>query len=266
MPDGAILSKRNFDEAKAALAPVIASAPIEITVVGDVDENAAIAAVASTFGALPTRKLADAVAPDMTKVSFRADRSPIVLTHDGPQDKALVEAVWPTTDDSNFRETVGLQVLKDVLDLMLTESVREKLGDSYGVSLASNQSETFKGFGYLSAAAVVAPDKTDEVQQAIAEAAAELRTKPVSADLLARAKNPELDKADRMLRDNGYWLGSLQKAQSQPERLDRIRKYKATLQAVTPADLQKLAEKYLQPNALQKVRIVNSKLATTASK
>ena len=46
-------------EARAALAPVIASAPIEITIVGDVDENAAIAAVASTFGALPERKLSD---------------------------------------------------------------------------------------------------------------------------------------------------------------------------------------------------------------
>ena len=77
---------------------------------------------------------------------------------------------------------------------MLTDSVREKLGDSYGVSLQSSMSDTFKGFGYLSAAAVVAPDKTDEVQQAIAEAAAELRDQPVSADLLARARNPELEK------------------------------------------------------------------------
>ena len=199
-------------------------------------------------------------------MSFRADRSPIVLTHEGPQDKALVESVWPTTDDSNFREVIGLQILKDVLDLMLTESVREKLGDSYGVSLASNPSETYPGFGYLSAAAIVAPDKTDEVQQAIADAAAELRGKPISADLLARAKNPELDKADRMMRDNGYWLGTLQKAQSEPQRLDRIRKYKSTLQSITSADIQKLARKYLQPGALQKVQIVNSKIATTASR
>jgi zinc protease len=267
LPDAAALSRRNFEEAKAALAPAIASGPIEITIVGDVDENAAIATVASTFGALPERKLGDPVAPALKKVSFRGDRSPILLAHEGPQDKALVESVWPTTDDSNFREAVGVEVLKDVLDLMLTESVREKLGDSYGVSLASNMSEVYKGFGYLSAAAVVAPDKTDEVQQAIAEAAAELRAKPVTADLLARAKNPEIDKADRMMRDNGYWLGALQKAQSEPDRLDRIRKRKAFLQAVTATDVQKLAQKYLQPGTLQKVQIVNSKpSATTAAK
>lgn len=266
VPEATVLTKRNFDEAKTALAPVIASAPIEITIVGDVDENAVIAAVAKTFGALPERKLSDPVSADLKKASFRADRRPIVLTHDGPQDKALVEAVWPTSDDSNYREVIGIELLKDVLDLMLTDSVREKLGDSYGVSLQSAMSDTFKGFGYLSVAAVVAPDKTDEVQQAIAEAAAQLRDQPASVDLLARARNPELEKVDRQLSDNGYWIAALAKAQSEPERLDRIRQKKALMQSITASDIQKLARKYLQPGDLQKVQIVSSKVATTASR
>jgi zinc protease len=266
VPDEAVLSRRNFAEAKAALEPVIASAPIEITLVGDVDEDAAIAAVASTFGALPPRELEDPVPADVRKAVFRSDRTPIVLTHNGPEDKALVEAVWPTADDSDYREEIGVELLKDVLNLMLTDSVREKLGDSYGVSLSSNMSDAFKGFGYLSAAAVVAPDKVEEVQKAISEAAAELREKPVSADLLARARNPELDKADHMLRDNGYWLAMLEKAQSEPDRLNRIREKKKLLQSITAADIQKLAQKYLQPSTVQRVRIVSSKLATTAAR
>ena len=266
VPEAAVLAKRNFDEAKAALAPVIASAPIEITIVGDVDEQAAIDAVAASFGALPARKASGLAGADARKASFRADRSPILLKHDGPADKALVEAVWPTADDSNYREVIGVELLKDVLDLMLTDSVREKLGDSYGVDLQSVMSDTFDGFGYLSASAVVAPDKTDEVQKAISEAAAELRAKPVSDDLLARARNPELEKADRAMRENGFWMAALSRAQSEPDRLDRIRQRKALLQAVTPADLQKLAQKYLQPAKVQQVRIVSSKVATTASR
>ena len=266
MPDIAVLTKRSFDEAKAALEPVIASAPIEITIVGDVEENAAISAVASSFGALPTRKLSGSVPPDARKAAFRTDRSPILLTHDGPADKAIVESVWPTTDDSNYHEVIGVELLKDVLNIMLTDNVRETLGDSYGVNLQSAMSDAFPGFGYLSAAAVVAPDKIDEVEKAIADAAAQLRDKPVSEDLLERARNPELDKADRQLRDNSYWLSSLKKAQSEPERLDRIRRKRALFQSVTAADIQKLALKYLQPERVQKVQIVNSKVTTTASR
>ncbi len=266
MPETAVLTKRSFDEAKAALAPVIASAPIEVTIVGDVDEDAAIAAVASSFGALPARKLSASVAPDVRKAAFRADRSPILLSHDGPTDKAMVESVWPTTDDSNYREVIGVELLKDVLDIMLTDNVREKLGDSYGVNLQSAMSDAFPGFGYLSAAAVVAPDKIEEVDKAIAEAAAQLRDKPVAKDVLERARNPELDKADRQLRDNSYWLSSLEKAQSEPDRLDRIRRKKALLQSITAADIQELARKYLRPERVQKVQIVNNKVATTASR
>ena len=195
---------------------------------------------------------------------FRSDHKPILLTHGGPLDKAVVESVWPTTDDSNFREVLGMQLLKDALSIMLTESVRQKLGDSYGVSVASNMSDIFKGYGYLSAAAVVAPDKADEVEKAIGDAVAELRTKPISEDLMARARNPELESADRLLRDNGYWVAILSKAQSDPEKLDRARQRKAILQAITPAELQKLAQKYLQPDRVQQVKIVSSKLTETA--
>ena len=265
IPTAAVLSKRSFDEAKAALAPVIAAAPIEITIVGDVDENAAIAAVASSFGALPSRKLSDNVAADLRKASFRSSTSPIVLTHDGPADKALVESVWPTADDSNYREVVGMALLKDVLNVMLTDSIRETLGDTYSVGVSSIMSNVFTGFGYLSAAAVVAPDKTDEVQKAIAEAAAQLRDKPVSDDLLARARNPALENIDRSQRDNGYWLAALSRAQSEPDRLNRVRDAKRLMQSITAADIQNLAQKYLRPDRVQQVKIVSSKLATTAS-
>ncbi|MEO6581370.1 MAG: insulinase family protein [Sphingomicrobium sp.] len=264
LPGLEILAKRNFDEARAALAPVIASAPIEVTIVGDVDEQAAIAAVANSLGAVPARKLADKPNPAALKAAFRTARTPIVLTHEGAADQALVQAAWPTDDDRDYRTVVGVDLLKDVLDLMLTASVREKLGDSYGVSLASSMSNVFPKFGYLSATAVVAPDKADEVHKAFEEAAAELRTTPVTADLLARARNPELQAVDRAMRENGFWLGALSQAQSEPERLDRIRKHKAVLEAVTPADLQKLALLYLQPARLQRSRIVSTKLPATA--
>ena len=266
MPSATVLEQRNFEEAKSALAPIIASAPIEITIVGDVDENAAIAAIASSFGALPQRKLTQSLAVDARKARFRSERTPILLTHNGPHDKAVVESVWPTTDDSNFREVVGMELLKDVLDIMLLESVRQRLGDSYGVSLQSHMSSVFNGFGYLTAAAVVAPDKANEVEKAFLDASAELRDKPVSEDLLSRARNPDLEKIDRSLRDNGYWISALSKAQSQPDRLDRIRQRKAVLQSITAADIQQLARKYLQPGRVQQVRILSSSLGTTAAR
>ena len=93
-----------------------------------------------------------------------------------------------------------------------------------------------------------------------------MRDKPVDADLLARARAPELEQLDRSMRENGFWLGSIAKAQSEPERLDRIRQRRALIQAIGPAELQSLARMYLAPGKLQEARIVSSKLATTAAR
>lgn len=267
VPPEPVLSQRTFGEASAALAPVIASGPIEITIVGDVDENAAIAAVAESFGALPARSLTGLASPDARNVTFRSDLTPILLKHDGPADKALVESVWPTTNDSDFRELAHMELLRNVLDIMLRESVREKLGDSYVPSVQNYMSHQYPGFGYISAAAVVAPDKVDEVQKAIADAAAELRSQPISDDLLARARNPLLQQLDKSVRNNLFWISVLATTQSEPALLDRVRQRKALLEEVKAADLQKLAQKYLQPARLQKVLIISSKTPTiTASR
>jgi zinc protease len=265
IPDAAVLSKRSFDEARAVLTPVLANAPIEIGIVGDVDEAAAIAAVAKTFGALPPRASASPAYSDARKAAFRADRSPIRLTHSGPADQALVAAYWPTDDDSDYRREAGLGLLAQVLDLMLTESIREQLGASYGVAVSSNMSDVFTDFGTFSVNTVVAPDKADEVDAAIASAVKQLRDEPVSADLLARARNPIMESIAKTLRENGYWMTYVDKAQSHSDRLDRIRQRKAIYESITPAELQKIAQTYLTDKGEQRVRIVSDQLALPAN-
>ena len=265
VPDAAVLSQRSFDEARAILTPLLSNAPIEIGIVGDVDEDAAIAAVVKSFGALPSRTVASPAYTEARKAAFRTDRSPILLTHGGPADQALVAAYWPTDDDSDYRREAGLGLLAQVLDLMLTESIREQLGASYGVAVSSNMSDVFTDFGTFSVNTVVAPEKADEVEAAIATAVKQLREEPVTADLLARARNPIMESIAKTLRENGYWMGYVDEAQTRADRLDRIRQRKAIYEAITPADLQNLARTYLTDEGEQRVRIVSDKLGTPAS-
>ena len=264
IPNAATLSKRNFDEARVALTPLLATAPIEIGLVGDIDEAAAIAAVAQSFGAMPQRAAMAPAYVEARRAAFRKDRTLIQLTHGGPADQAMVAAFWPTADDSDYRREVSMGLLASVLNLMLTESIREQLGASYGASVSSSMSDVYTGFGTLSASTVIAPDKADEVEAVIAAAAKSLRDTPVTADLLARARNPALESVAKSLRENGYWLGYVDEAQGRADRLDRIRQRKAIYEAITPADLQKLARTYLTDKAMQRVRIISDKAPAAA--
>ena len=262
IPDGSVLKQRNFDEAKAVLVPLAKDAPIEIGIVGDIDEEAAIAAVAKSFGALPARVALTPHYAEARKAWFRKDKSPISLTHEGPVDQAMVAAFWPTDDDSDYRLEVGLGLLARVLDLMLTESVRERLGASYGVNVSSTMSDVYTDFGSFSVSAVVAPDKTGVVEDAIRAAVRQLRDEPVSADLLARARNPALEAIGKNMRENGFWMSYVNVAQGKADRLERIRQRRALHESITPTELQQLARTYLTDEAMQRVRIVSDKSAS----
>ncbi|HJR82786.1 MAG TPA: insulinase family protein [Sphingomicrobium sp.] len=259
-PDEVVLKQRKLDEAKALLAPLLASAPIEIAVVGDVDEAAVIDAVGRTFGALPARELEAPAYSEARKVSFRKALAPVTLTHSGDADQALLAIAWPTDDDDDLERVVGLNLLADVLKLELTDTLREKLGASYSPAASSFASDVFDDFGYVMAATTLAPDKIDEVEKAVASLVGQLQSAPVSDDLLARARNPVLERIDRQERENGYWLALADEAQTDPDRLERHRKRKAAYTSITPEELQRLARQYLSADKTLIVKVVSDKL------
>ena len=74
----------------------------------DLDEDAAITAVAATLGALPPREEAFNPRTENRTRSFTANRGQRVLTHEGEPDQALLRWYWPTTDDSDLAEMDAL--------------------------------------------------------------------------------------------------------------------------------------------------------------
>ena len=264
VPPTAELEKRKLADARALLQPMTSKGPIEIGIVGDIDEAAAIKAVAQSFGALPARASTQPLGPDARTAHFRADTSPILLKHSGGQDQALVAAAWPTDDDKDFRKEIGVALLGEVMDLMLTDSVREELGASYGVSVSSTMSSTYDHFGYLMVNSIVAPDKADEIDGVFAKVARELRDAPASADLIDRARAPMLENVAKQMRQNNYWLAYVDEAQSKADRLQRIADREQLIRSITAADLQALAKEYLVDGKLQRIRILSDKLQVAA--
>lgn len=223
----------------------LAKGAIEIGIVGDVDEQAAIDAVAATFGALPTRDAAFAEHAPGRQRAFTDARATTVLLHDGEADQAALRMYWKTTDDRDLKTDVGLTLLSDILQLQVLDELRERTGATYSPVGFSSTSSDQPGFGYLMVGANLKPDALATSRVAIAKVAADLVAKPVDTDLLLRARAPLIERMTKARRENGWWLDYAGLAQSQPERLDRARQSIALTQAVTPADLQALAKRYL---------------------
>jgi zinc protease len=249
----------DWNQLKPAIADSLAHGAIEIGVVGDIDEQAAIDAIAATFGALPERRAAFDPRTDARVRRYATDRSERTLIHKGPAEQAELRVYWPARDDSDLVEAMRLNLLARVMQLMLTEELREKLGESYSPGAAASLSDEYPGYGHLFAASNVDFKDLATTRAAIFAIAKELRDKPVDADLFDRARKPLLEAMTKARRENSYWLPYVSEATSQEARLDRSRKSIAIVEAATPADLETLAQRYLTDDKALVIKAISDK-------
>ena len=231
------------------LGPRLARGPVEVVIVGDLTVDQAIEAVAATFGALPPRPTGSRVAVRSRRVGFpEAAPAPVQLTHKGRADQASAFIAWPTSDFwSNPQRARDIAVLREVLRLRLLDQLREAQGVTYSPDVTSQHSQTWTGWGYISAGIEAPPEKLPKFFADVDQIAADLRTNPVDADELARAKKPRLENLKRAQLTNGYWLGELSGAQADPRRLKSIREIIPGTERVTAADVQAAAQLRLRP-------------------
>jgi zinc protease len=252
------LAARNIAEAKAILEPIAKDAPIDIAIVGDVDEAAIIKAVSESFGALPKRQLTRPVSAQARMVSFPKARQTMTLYHKGKPDQGYLQSFWPTTDNKDQKSDITRSIASSVMGLLLLDEVREKLGATYSPNGSSFASDDYTGYGYMSASVIAAPDKMDIISASIKKVAKQMRDAPVSDDVLLRARKPILEQLDKDERENGSWLSLANVAQSEPAKLDRRRNRRAILAGITPADIQKTAQQYMKDAEMLEIRIVAS--------
>jgi len=94
-PQIAEIEGADFADFKAMLAPVLADAPLEVVIVGDITVEKAVDLVSRTFGSLPNRK-AEPQARSIAAIRFPEPVSPPVqLTHKGRGRPSIAFMAWP---------------------------------------------------------------------------------------------------------------------------------------------------------------------------
>jgi zinc protease len=220
---------------------------LELALVGDFEEQQAIDLVARTLGALPPREPDFRPYDDNRERHFTANRAPRTILHDGAPDQAILRMTWPTRDDSDFGEVLKLELLERVIRLELDEKLREELGQTYTPSTNASHSRTYPGYGTFTIAAPVDAAQVDAAREAMLETVRALIAAPVDDDTLLRARRPLLESYDNALKTNQGWLNLVDRAQTEPERIERFSQAKERLSALTAADVQAMAARYLQP-------------------
>ncbi|MBB5190528.1 zinc protease [Silvimonas terrae] len=245
IPDQKVLMGRSLDEVKAWVQPQLDKGPLEISIVGDIDVNKTIAAVAQTLGTLPERE----IKPDYASqriVNFPDKAESLRYTVPTEINRGLVYLVWPATDGRDIHLARRFNLLAEVFKNRLWDTIRTQMGSSYSPEAFAQLSETFTGYGSVGVLITVEPEQADKVTTAVQKIAADMQAHGVTEDELERARAPILTGIRDSERTNGYWLGTvLNGSQEIPAKLDWARSRAADYQSITKADLDSLARHYL---------------------
>lgn len=239
----------DFGMLKTALGDVLSGNQLEIALVGDIDETAAIASVARTFGALPDRNNKANPYADERKTGWATASGSFDIPHRGEPNQLSWRRVWTTTDDSDQKMTQAMDLLARIVTLRLTDELREKLGATYGGGANSSMSNVYPGRGTFAIATSGDPKDLAAIEATVDRIVAELIAAPADADLFERARKPVLESYADWRKRNDTWIGVASEAQTNPERLDRFRGSEELFKSITREDVWKLAATWLGKSA-----------------
>jgi len=231
------------------LGPELKHGPVEMSVVGDISWEEARTAVARTLGALPPRQPRPAVAEDRGVRAPEPDPKPYSFLTPPTMRQIALAWAWPVPDLADIHQERRCDLLAAVVADRLHERLREQLGASYAPSAGFASSDGFPAYSYLMAYAEVLPAQAEQAGKLVRAEIAGLRARPLGPDEFARVIQPFLRSRDDQLRSNPFWcIAVLSDAQQRPQRIVAARDRAADSASITPAEIQALANRYLDPN------------------
>lgn len=251
------------EKGKARLKRLLNEGTIHVVVVGDADYETVVAAVAKTFGTLPKRAGLTLDTKQLATIKSVPTGKPArILTHKGPPEQAIVHVSWRTKGGIDPFEAERYFVLASILQLRLTDKVREAAGQSYSPDGGWTFS-TLADLGRFYAHASVTPDQVKAVEAIIDGIAADLVKNGVTQDELTRVIEPAVKGRPRTRQSNSFWSFMLSEldapklpgSQSGFVR-DREAETEARLLAITPAQLHEIAKRNLVPQNTIRIQVL----------
>ncbi|OFA07846.1 M16 family metallopeptidase [Duganella phyllosphaerae] len=197
--------------------------------------------IATYLASLPTGPIATAFRDE----GIRPVRGVIKKeVHAGAEQKSVISLSFTGEAPYTREDALRMRVLTEVLNIKLIEVLREKMGAIYSADLSGSLNRQPYASYAINANLPCAPENVDKV---LAATFAEIETvKQQGAQVadLDKVKASMLRAYRKSMRENGYWMGSLQNAFVNGTDPQEILTFEQRLAAVTPADVAQAAQRY----------------------
>lgn len=213
------------------------AADFEFYFVGDVEADSLAPLLTKYLGALPTAGKRE----KYKVVDQRMARGERTCIFEKEQDtpNAICLFVYHAPMKETLRNTVMLSMLKQSMQMLFTETVREDEGGAYSVPVSGSLSSYPEQRATMQIQLPTAPDKLERMTQVIYDGVEKMCQQGPTEESLQKIKEYMLRSHAENLKDNGYWKGSLIRRTRYGQ--DFVNGYEDVVRAVTVQDLKAMA-------------------------
>jgi len=229
---------------------VVATAPIEISVVGDIPQERAMALVSTYLGSLPARERISVSTLD-AKRSIKRAPGPrnVERTVKTETKQAVVLSGFFGADAENVRDVRLLNLASRVLSVRMNKVIREEKQLVYSIGAGSRPAVAWPGFGLFFASAPTDTPKVPELVKTIGGLYAEFADKGITPAEMEVAVKQIYNTFDEQMKSPGYWTGQLSGLTYRNRLLDDIAGTREAYGAFTPDEVLATFKKYYTPES-----------------
>lgn len=224
--------------------------------VGNIDEATALPLFEQYLGALPTKEGAEKfdskINPTIRKGQYtnNFDR-----TMELP--KSTVFLLYTGKGKYNARGKMIMSMFAQVMDMVYTESVREKEGGTYGVGVSGGINHYPKEEIRLSINFDTDPERRARMTEIIKQGLDEFIKNGPNPEQLARVKEYMIKKYQENQKENGYWMNQLKEYYWHG--IDGTKDYEQMVNEITGKEIQKFVKKLIKQGNCIEVSISGTK-------
>ena len=164
--------------------------------------------------------------------------------HAGSEQKSVISLSFTGAAPYSRDERLRLQVLTEVLNIKLIEVLRERMGAIYSADLSGTLNRLPYANYAINASLPCAPENVDKVLAATFAEITRVQQDGAQPADLDKVKAALLRSYRKGMRENAYWMGSLQNAFVNGTDPEDMLRFEQRLAAVTADDVRQAARRY----------------------
>lgn len=175
----------------------------------------------------------------------------------GQEQQGMVQVVFTGPYSPTQQSAVAMDALEAVLAMRLREDLREARSGVYAPFVSTNLAAAPAPEYAVWIAFSADPQRIDELVAALFQQVSSLQAEGPTVDELAKAREQLRRNRQEALRDNNFWLWTIEEHFTSPgARPEEILAYDALLETLQPADVQAAAQRFLAQDRYAQVTLL----------